>query len=390
MIYLARPRRSTLPINSRPQYGVTKYGNTGLFSAISFKGNITLEWKNYLAGIANHSLSKQTWSSYKTAGTMLEKCQDETNHSMHLPLNDEKVLTFVAWLLNRNLSSRTISTYLSGLRQVHLAKGIPIPTLRPDLIKQILTGATNLDQIKKRNAQKPTRLPVTITVMKLLKLEIKNGEESKENKRLLWSVATLCFNGAFRIHELLSRTSRQFDPNFTLLTQDVKIKVLNISGERVKTIQVKLKSPKTDRIGTGTIVDVYESKGPLCPIRAFEKWQSSASRQKNKYPLFINDQGVPLTGKKIQLLPDQIPFTLPGLQERENNIPLLQSRNSLPIRFTRLCRKRNSSSRQMEQPRLPGLPKTTQNSTPNHGKNHWTNESLNRIYITICSINSQF
>ena len=299
MIYLARPRRSTLPINSRPQYGVTKYGNTGLFLAISFKGNITLEWKNYLAGIANHSLSKQTWSSYKTAGTMLEKCQDETNHSMHLPLNDEKVLTFVAWLLNRNLSSRTISTYLSGLRQVHLAKGIPIPTLRPDLIKQILTGATNLDQIKKRNAQKPTRLPVTITVMKLLKLEIKNGEESKENKRLLWSVATLCFNGAFRIHELLSRTSRQFDPNFTLLTQDVKIKVLNINGERVKTIQVKLKSPKTDRIGTGTIVDVYESKGPLCPIRAFEKWQSSASRQKNKYPLFINDQGVPLTGKKF-------------------------------------------------------------------------------------------
>ena len=111
---------------------MTKYGNTGLFSASFFNGNITLEWKNYIEGIANQSLSKQTWSAYKMAGKMLEKGRDETNLSMHLPLNHENL----AWLLNRNLSSRTTSTYLSGLRQVNLAKGIPIPTLRPDLKNQ--------------------------------------------------------------------------------------------------------------------------------------------------------------------------------------------------------------------------------------------------------------
>ena len=67
---------------------------------------------------------------------------------MALPLDDTKTLIFVAWLLNRGLQARTISTYLAGIRQTHLAKGLIIPTLRPDVVKQVLTGAGNLDRLR--------------------------------------------------------------------------------------------------------------------------------------------------------------------------------------------------------------------------------------------------
>ena len=95
---------------------------------------------------------------------------------MALPLDDTKTLIFVAWLLNRGLQARTISTYLAGIRQTHLAKGLVIPTLRPEVVKQVLTGAGNLDRLQNTLEKKPKQLPVTITIMKLLKLELKERE----------------------------------------------------------------------------------------------------------------------------------------------------------------------------------------------------------------------
>ena len=155
---------------------------------------------------------------------MLKLCQENTTISMALPLDETKTLIFVAWLLNRGLQARTISTYLAGIRQTHLAKGLIIPTLRPDVVKQVLTGAGNLDRLRNTLEEKPKRLPVTVTIMKLLKLEIKESELVNEKKLLLWAVATLCFNGAFIIHEILSHTEKQFDPNFTLLLRDINLK----------------------------------------------------------------------------------------------------------------------------------------------------------------------
>ena len=227
---------------------------------------------------------------------MLRTCQDETGESLALPLDDTKVLTFVAWLLSRGLQSRTISTYLSGIRQVHLAKGITLPSLRPELIKQLLTGAGNLDRIRNDLLKKPKRLPVTVSIMRILKMEKKHSNMCKERKLLLWTVATLCFNGAFRIHELLARTKRWFDPYFTLLTRDIKLLTLKINRETVTIIQIKIKSPKTDRIGVDTIIDVYESKGPLCPIIALKKWKQIASHLSNSTPAFRDETGRPLTG----------------------------------------------------------------------------------------------
>ena len=252
-----------------------------------------------LANTANHALSKNTWSSYKTAVNMLEKCSKETGSLMKFPLNEEKILIFIGWLLNRGLSAATLNSYLSGIRQAHLAAGVLLPSLRSPVVNQIIQGATNLDALKRRNQLKPKRLPVTPTVLKLIKAELRSSTFATEDQRLIWAVCLLAFMGCFRIHELLSRKATSFDPNYDLLGRDLNLKSIIVGKSAVKTITVKIKSEKTDRVGRETIVDVYSNDGPFCPVRALEKWQKISKLDSQSLPAFRLASGQPLTGRHL-------------------------------------------------------------------------------------------
>ena len=180
---------------------------------------------------------------------MLGKCGKDSGYKMTFPLSDEKILVFISWLLSRGLSASTINSYLSGIRQAHISAGVFLPSLRSPMVNQILQGATNIDAVKKRYHTKPKRLPVTLTILNLLKAELKASSLEKEDKLLIWAVALIAFMGAFRIHELLSRRSSSFDPHYDLLGRDINIKSIKVGKASIKTIIIKLKSEKTDRIG---------------------------------------------------------------------------------------------------------------------------------------------
>ena len=256
----------------RAVIGVTKYGQNGFVSLSSFdKYDLKHAHKKLLETAANYSLSNKSWSLYKTAENMLKKCQEETGTSIQLPMGEKEVLLFLAWLIGRGLQARTISTYLSGVRMLHLRLGHYIPVLRSELVKQILEGRVHLDSVNRRLLEKPTRLPVTPAILKLLKLELKASDLRKGDKRLLWAVATIGFAGGFRIHELLAIEEASFDPLFTLLGADLCLRPIRLNSEKIEALQIKLKSQKTDGVGVDTIVDVYESGSNLCPVRAFKK-----------------------------------------------------------------------------------------------------------------------
>ena len=96
-----------------------------------------------------------------------------------------------------------------------------------------------------------------LDLMKLLKIELVELEESAYFKRMVWAVACLLFFGVFRVHELLALRCDSFDPDFTLLHEDLIIHEAVENSVRYKSIQVLLKSPKENRIGNKVIVDVY-------------------------------------------------------------------------------------------------------------------------------------
>jgi hypothetical protein len=252
-------------------------------------------------------VAKKTWSTYKTAETMLLKCQRETGVSMQLPMDSPKTLTFIDWLASaRNLKHSTINSYLAGIRQLHITRGLQAPDLRTDLVKLVLKGIANTDGIRTRQTRWTGRLPMTINTMLLFKKLIKNSQLAPQDKDLVWSVSTLAFAGAFRIHEILAKNESTFDPNFTLLTEDVTC--TRSVGNAI--LHIKIKCPKESKSATPTLVDVYESTGPLCPVAAFRSWSEHKYRELG-LPIFRLQNGTPLTGNRLNKIMKELlgPYT---------------------------------------------------------------------------------
>ena len=111
---------------------------------------------------------------------------------------------------------------------------------------------------------------------------------------MTWTCCTLLVHGAFRVHELLCKQTSSFDPDFTLLSQDIEVHGV---GDK-RTLQVKIKAPKEDKKGKAVIVDVYQTGSPVCPVQAFVKWDQYRIKEEDQ-PLFRFSTGEPLTGKRL-------------------------------------------------------------------------------------------
>ena len=281
-----------------------KYGTKGLYSEDSLDFlELPSSMKKALAETLNHSLAAGTWSTYRTVGNMLERCQAHAGTSFEFPLSTRSIIIFVHWLFEvRKVTSSTVNTYLSGLRYIHLLKGVDIPALRPALVEQLIKGKHNQENIERIQSSKTVRAPITLNSMKLLKIEIKNWNESRTNKAMVWATCTIAFAGCLRIHEILCREKSNFDPEFTLLESDIKMNKIRHQGSDIKIIQLKLKSPKEDRIGKGKIIDIYESKGQICPVRAMERWLMLKQHASDDLPAFRWEKGTCFTGKDLNKL----------------------------------------------------------------------------------------
>ena len=260
-------------------------------------GNLPDHVKNTVVGWINHGKANRTWSTYRTAERMALQCQKDNNMKFEWPMTADNTLLFIYWLIEeKGLKTTTVNSYLSGLRQLHIMKGLPPPKLRSELVKQALKGRANMEARGTSSMEESSskRLAMTIPLMKLLKARIRLSDMDGESKLMLWAVCTMLFFGAFRINELVSRTESCFDPDHTLLTKDVQLNEKR--GE--SSLSITLKCPKERKAGDVTVVDVFEVEGPLCPVRAYKKWRTS-SNQQAEMPLFRHRDGTPLTGRKF-------------------------------------------------------------------------------------------
>ena len=219
---------------------------------------------------------------------------------MSLPFDSNKTLEFLGWMEARGLKSRTMSSYLSGVRAYHIACGYGDPFLRDPMVSLILKGQDNWDKLQAKMLGKDGRLPVTKNVMKMLKQKLLDINWTVTEKRLFWAVATLAWSGAVRIHELFSREKLQFDTQTTLVWGDIQTGSLNLGKESVKTIRVHVKSPKVDRVGAGDIIEVYEIGNFMCPVAALIRYrEASKVREERDMPIFRFSSGECLTGSEM-------------------------------------------------------------------------------------------
>lgn len=216
--------------------------------------------------------------SYKTAVNHIRKVEEATGRRLVFPFTVSSTLTYVGYLLKeRNVAGATLDKYLSGIRMAHMQRGLFSPWLRPEIVKTIVTGTANKNQIRKRMEGKTGRLPVTPEILKTIKTSLMTSSLPRSKKRMIWLCAAFCWAGAFRIHEILARNTDEFDPTSTLLYGDVKEVNVKVKGEDHKVLRVHIKHPKEERLSAGVIIDLFEVKEVgrwLCPVRAWKDWNA--------------------------------------------------------------------------------------------------------------------
>ena len=207
---------------------------------------------------------------------------------MKIPMNTGKVIIFVSWLLQeRGIKSSSVESYLSGLKTLHRTEGHNPPEIRPDLVKSILAGAKNYDNIQDRIRPKSKRLPMSMSALRVLKNELNNQDMTKSDIRMMWAVSCLAFFGSFRMGEILAEAPNSYDKVFTCLAKDVDLKD--------NTIRVRVKNPKEDRAGRDLIIDVFKNDGDCCPVKALGKWWMSEPPRENDKPCFRFADGANLS-----------------------------------------------------------------------------------------------
>jgi hypothetical protein len=278
-----------------------KYSGKGLVCAEALENRVKRkETARDLARLANFGLSSRTKETYQTTINHVGRCQEETGVDMTLPFTLDKTLEFIGWMRDRGLKSSTMSTYLSGVRMYHIAVGHHEPCLREPLVKLILKGQRNIDKLSDRLKGKVGKLPVTIKMMKFIKLGLGEVDWPMEEVRLFWAVACLAWAGSFRIHELLSRNKTEVDRQTTLLWRDLKFGTLEVEGQHLKTLSVHVKSPKIDRVGSGDNIMVFQLDGFMCPIAALEKYRSVSKLSAGpNQPVFRLPKGWCFTGQEM-------------------------------------------------------------------------------------------
>ena len=175
--------------------GYARGSKAGWYSKASFPASIPVDMSRALIKAGNNSLTVGTWMSYGSINRHLRDCQSATGRRLPFPMSHESVLTLLAYLFERTtLKAASISNLLSALRTAHLTKGYYVHVLRPDIVASLLKGRANKDASEARRMAE--RLPVTVDVLKMLRLILDLDKDMGEGYKLLvWSVLLMAFWG---------------------------------------------------------------------------------------------------------------------------------------------------------------------------------------------------
>ena len=208
------------------------------------------------------------------------------------PVSEAVLCYFSAFLAIRNLSPKTIKTYLAGIRYMQVTLGLPEPRAFSSLprLKLVQRG------IERQYSQCPhlqrVRLPITPSVLRKIR-EQWSMRATNPDVVMLWAASTLCFFGFFRAGEITVPTHDAYDSRRHLSWGDIAID--NVADPQV--LQIHLRVSKTDQLGRG--VDVYVGKTgcTLCPVAAVLAYMVLRGADQGQF--FKFKDGQPLTKTKF-------------------------------------------------------------------------------------------
>ena len=206
------------------------------------------------------------------------------NLEVSLPVTHETLQLFVAHMA-RSVSFKTIKVYLAGLRLWHILKDLPDPT------QNLLLSYTIKGIRCQQGDQVRTRLPITTSTLRLLKLRLQGFPSCLQDKRMLWAALSVAFYGFLHSSEFTCQAVNSFDHDRTLLKQDVTLEASRAS--------LRIKTSKTDPFHHGVTVHLAQTGTSTCPVSALTKYLELTKDQPPHRPLFQFASGDLLTRQTL-------------------------------------------------------------------------------------------
>ena len=302
-VALAGRKRKFTPVDCRNSH---KFGGKNSFFGNNVSpsfanvpnSSINKDIANNLTKSLGMGLADGTWSKYKTSYNHMLRVQEDTGVSMSLPLNDDQLLWYISYLdSQRHVDSKTIDSYVSGLRMLHLSMGIHIPTLKSPIVKLALKGTKRRQLLENEMKLKPRRRAISLPILEFLSHQIAADRLlSAFDKQLYHTLCLTAFHGSFRMGELVSRQAKSYDSSHTLLCSDVSKYVVTFpDGSLVNTFKMRIKSPKVEKIGVGDLVEIFEIDSCFDPVAALSRYISMKDAMdwgEDSSPFFRRENGM--------------------------------------------------------------------------------------------------
>ena len=204
------------------------------------------------------------------------------------------------------MKADTVRAYLSAVKCAHTARGLDAPALSDMAIGAAIRGRKNAESL-----EEDSRTVATVADMRAIKKNLFIAPMRTDAKRSVWAVVVLMFMGSLRGSEILSYDQSKFDPVKTLLGADVSLVRANgPDGEEIELLSIRLKQPKTARSNPHQVVELAETRGFLCPVKAWKSWRGGRkSPLLGGRPVFTWKGGLLITMNEVNSL---LTTLLPG------------------------------------------------------------------------------
>ena len=169
---------------------------------------------------------------------------------------------FVSHLKLQGLKHRTIKSYLSGVRFLHIIEGRGNPFETPlSCLEYVLKGVKR-EEVQ-AGSQKRVRLPIGPSVLRKLGGVWYHLGPSKDEV-MLWAACCLGFLGFLRAGEFTVPDDKSYDSKCHLSYGDVTVD----SQSRTQVVRITIKQSKTDLFRRGIDLFMGRMGNDLCPVAA--------------------------------------------------------------------------------------------------------------------------
>ena len=179
-----------------------------------------------------------------------------------LPVTEHQLCQFASYFANDSLTHATIKGYLSAIRHLQIASGLPDPTI--SAMPKLEGVVKGIKATQARALQsKRTWLPITPKIITSIR-EVWEAQRPSYDHMMLWAAVTLGFFGFLCSGEVTFPSDSTFDPATHMAVDAISVD----DSSNPSPLKLRLKASKTDPFHKGIDVVVGKTNNKLCPVTA--------------------------------------------------------------------------------------------------------------------------